>query len=1468
MNYFKLSKIIFLFAVTIIHPLKGQPNIGVSPDSLSSSLNTGETETQTVTITNDGDSNLNWDIDIDWITLNSVTFTKADYADWSLPQNQDRVTDYIWITRADNNAIFNAYSEAGDEHPHNPEGTEWAIGSFEDINSVEFANFGADVLGHNVGSVLNDSIIPNNLPMLMHLIEDDIYYEVYFHSWTAGGGGGFSYTRVIEYDAISLFPEQGIVSAGSSSDVDIIFDASGMFGGEYYADLIVASNDPDDPEVVVSAHLSVTSASDIWVDPDTADFGEIYVNYAGPGDYGGTLELTLGNDGVDVLNVSSITVDNTAFTLSQSSASINYGEEIILDVTFTTTNVGTDSGTITIVSNDPDQGTFTIPVYANALEPPVIAVAPNSFSADLNTGETEAQAVTITNNGVSDLRWDSDTDWITLDSVTFTKGDYADWQLPQNQDRVTDNIWISRGDNFSLFNAFNEMYGWHPHGPDGTEWAIGTLEDIDNLIFDSFVMTLGHNVGSNLNNLLIPNNLPMVMHLIEDDIYYEVQFHSWTEGGQGGGFSYTRTRKYNGIYMSPESGTVSAGSSSDVDIIFDASGIFPGEYSADIIVASNDPVDPEVVLSAQLSVTGAADIWADPYPADFGEIYVNYAGPGNYGGTLELTLGNDGTDSLNISSITVDNTAFSLSQFSASIDYDERIILDVTFTTTDVGTDSGTITIVSNDPDQGTFTIPVYANAVEPPVIAVSPDLITADLNVGDTLDQAVTVTNNGSSDLIYEIDLYDQSQQQRRRPGASQVNSRKNPIPFKGNFDVLETETRQKYRKSLQKLNNTVSNLDSETADDARHSRDASRSWQLLYTDSDEDVLTIDVQNVYGDINEEELLIKWDSYIGWTNSSGIATMFIYIDADQNPNTGRPMSEMIPWWNIGAEGMIVRYHDNWAKLVHFYYDPAYDEWVSYDVDTLTTNSVEPYGNEVILGAAAIHFEGYSGINFGMIVDNLSETNVDIVPSFGTSRISFDFSPGWLSVDLQTGVIPAGSSQDITATFNGSGMLGGDYFSDIVFFSNDPLAPEYSISAQMSLTGIPDIYFPDETVDFGISYVDYSDEAFLKLENTGTDMLEIQNITSDSENLTVDVTTLEIHPLEIDSVELSFLGTDLGDFTANVTITSNDPDEPTLTVPVTSTVVIAPDISTTPGSFDLTLESGETISETLTIANGGGSDLDFYIEFEHTNRDLTNAFEIIIVTDGYPGETSWNLSTSTGETIDEILAGDLTLAGATYSWEIELQSGDYVFTIYDAWGDGICCNYGGGEYNLYLDESLIASGGQFGGSETVAFSTGSGWISIEPLSGIVAADGSTDITLTVDASAISTGNYTAFIYVMSNDPDDGSVFIPLSLSVTGMGSHDEALLPKEFALHQNYPNPFNPKTRVRYDLPDNENVTIIIYDLLGRQVKQLVDSYQEAGFKSIIWDATNDFGNPAAAGVYLYKIQAGDFIQTKKMVLLK
>ena len=97
--------------------------------------------------------------------------------------------------------------------------------------------------------------------------------------------------------------------------------------------------------------------------------------------------------------------------------------------------------------------------------------------------------------------------------------------------------------------------------------------------------------------------------------------------------------------------------------------------------------------------------------------------------------------------------------------------------------------------------------------------------------------------------------------------------------------------------------------------------------------------------------------------------------------------------------------------------------------------------------------------------------------------------------------------------------------------------------------------------------------------------------------------------------------------------------------------------------------------------------------------------------------------------------------------------------------------------------------------------------------------------------------------------------------------DEAL-PVAFNLYNAYPNPFNPVTTLRYDLPENGLVNIIIYDILGRRVKTLISQTQTAGQRSVQWNATNDYGKPVSAGVYLYQIQTGKHISTKKMLLLK
>jgi hypothetical protein len=94
------------------------------------------------------------------------------------------------------------------------------------------------------------------------------------------------------------------------------------------------------------------------------------------------------------------------------------------------------------------------------------------------------------------------------------------------------------------------------------------------------------------------------------------------------------------------------------------------------------------------------------------------------------------------------------------------------------------------------------------------------------------------------------------------------------------------------------------------------------------------------------------------------------------------------------------------------------------------------------------------------------------------------------------------------------------------------------------------------------------------------------------------------------------------------------------------------------------------------------------------------------------------------------------------------------------------------------------------------------------------------------------------------------------------------IPAEFALSQNYPNPFNPTTSIKYQLANNANVKLVVYNMLGQVVKTLVNQEQEAGYYTIRWNGTNEFGGKVSSGIYIYRIIAGDFISTVKMNLLK
>ena len=112
--------------------------------------------------------------------------------------------------------------------------------------------------------------------------------------------------------------------------------------------------------------------------------------------------------------------------------------------------------------------------------------------------------------------------------------------------------------------------------------------------------------------------------------------------------------------------------------------------------------------------------------------------------------------------------------------------------------------------------------------------------------------------------------------------------------------------------------------------------------------------------------------------------------------------------------------------------------------------------------------------------------------------------------------------------------------------------------------------------------------------------------------------------------------------------------------------------------------------------------------------------------------------------------------------------------------------------------------------------------------------------------------------------DGSIL----KSITRTESSEIKAIPVSFALQQNFPNPFNPSTEIRFDLPENDNVTLAVYNMMGQKIKTLTSGNMSPGYHSIIWNGTNDAGVKVATGMYFYSINTNSFQSIKKMLFLK
>ncbi len=980
------------------------------------------------------------------------------------------------------------------------------------------------------------------------------------------------------------------------------------------------------------------------------------------------------------------------------------------------------------------------------------------------------------------------------------------------------------------------------------------------------------------------------------------------------------------LNVNPLSGILYPGSSEDVQVKISTEYLDGGEFYADLLISSNDPVNQIVTVPVHLSVIGQPDLSA-PDSSVFGNVYVGFPIT-NY-----VNLTNNGSVNLDVSDIQSSNSVFSAGGNTAfTILPLSSYQLPVIFNPSAAGTEAGTLNIISNDPSSP-FTINLTGEGVFPPSITVSPDSFFFDLNVGDSLNTQFIIDNsNGLGELTFQIsDVFLSGNKMKKNPHQDFLRLKKTGGEKHKPFDIdpLLVPISGDKKKTHEKLK-----LD-----------DRLLNYPVLVQDIIGDGGSADIREIRGQIYNNNLEIEY-VFADGVDLYDYTIAELCLDVDRNPQTG--YSDPYYYHDLGVDYEI-------------YTEPAY---MGSQLQVYETSTGNYYNLPCDIAGTTVSFS----IPLSILADDDGEMDllaisgtdgsgaIDWAPDAGHAAIYPDVS--WLIENPLTGTVPAGGSLAIEVNASTSELIGGTFRTGIDIQSNDPAHPVTQIPLKLHLTGIPLLSASPDSLNFGETYIGFSSSLSISLTSTGTDSL-IGTLVSTNSGFTINDSAFSLPVGGIRNIEVQYHPLDTGFTSASITINSNGGAK---TIYLSGMALIPPNIITSETSMQFVSNAGDTLYSGFTIYNTGGSNLSVQIEdqmfsgaserlfaagnnliseINPDNGAVINSFSPPVYSGYYYSGLAFSgdkifysspdyssnifvlnpengniistfpsncgyctglayidpylyaldanysciniLNPSNGNIIRTMyppsyLYGDidggngrLFVADGYTIYELNISNGSIKNSFYSynsVYGMGFTGSrlfttviWGGiDEYDPDTGEfkRTLSTTGYLGlaGSEN----SDAKWIVEDPAVVNIAAGDSAYISLSI--CAMDTGYHSAGIVLKSNDPDALVVTVPVVLDVL-TGIDKENTIPTAYSLSYNYPNPFNPSTTIKYDLPKQSNVTLKIYSVLGEEVATLVNAEQMAGRYKVEWNADR-----YASGIYIYRIQASDFVAVRKMILVK
>ena len=694
------------------------PEFQVASVLIQDTLAVGATNAKMMSILNNAAGVLEWSI------IGEVAFEKVDYADPNSEAAQDRISNLVWLTRGDEKPTYNYLESTNYIKNH----TSILYGNGTTFSNPSYGTFDATFNGGADGQIGSTTSL--------YLVAEDRYFDLAYSKWTDNGdGGGFAYTRREAVPWLELGSLSGTITGINKTDVTATFKTNSLAAGDYEFTYDISANDPVNPLQTVTFQLHVTGTPDINVTfaSDSVRFGDVIIGQTA------TLPVTVSNAGDSTLSVANIVFDDPAFAIDQTDFKVEKGKNVVLNVSFTPTAVTTHKAGFTITSDDPDESPITFGVIGSGIQGPDLNVNTNMVNLQVIAGGSESIDLTLSNVGQQSLNWNVSSTYVAGSEVFFEKPESADWTQPQYQDRISDNVWITRRNDGSLFNFFTNNNNF-------IEWAENKTVLFGPL--PTYGSDLSNVFGGGSSMSSIPGNT-LSLHLTEEDRYFDVYFNSWVRGNNSvgtGGFSYTRNEVASWLSISAESGTIAvSGADQTLTLSIDAAKLNAGTYVSNLVLGSNG-VEPEQTVVVNLTVLGVPQISIVENALSFADIFVGNST------TAVLQITNTGNSTLTVSDITSDNSVFTIQSTSMSIEPNETVNTTVTFTPTAIQTFNGILTILSDDTSNPSSTVTLTGAAISPPTASVDIAELKETLFFGKTATQTFTIQNTGNADLEWNL--------------------------------------------------------------------------------------------------------------------------------------------------------------------------------------------------------------------------------------------------------------------------------------------------------------------------------------------------------------------------------------------------------------------------------------------------------------------------------------------------------------------------------------------------------------------------------------------------------------------------------------------------------------------------------------------------------------------------------------------